>query len=94
MNVTKEQALAFFEALLGWELFSAEHGRSKSPHARAHLEAILGQGNVQLPDDFRFALASPEPYTKWQKSERRKAMALLDYLEAVVRALKPEEAQP
>ena len=39
-----EKAMAFVESLIGWEDIAETTSKSKSPHARTHLESALGMG--------------------------------------------------
>ncbi len=50
MEITKEQAKAFLNAVCGWEEIADQQSRPKSPHAWTHLEAILGYSNVPTTD--------------------------------------------
>ena len=100
MVVTKEQALAFIEALVGWEDLCENASRPKSPHARTHLEAVFGAGCVVSSFDFNNAFE----FSKIDKTEKdlylndgiynyerksfEKLCRLVDYLEAVVNVLR------
>jgi hypothetical protein len=48
MNITREQAFAFAEALVGFIDLSEGNGYPKSPHARTAIENILGLNRVPM----------------------------------------------
>ncbi len=79
---TREQALAFIEAL------------AQSPAAKAHLEAVLGFDEVL--DGYEASRACEYPLVNDQLTReltcdfRARLDRLLDYLEGVVDALRPE----
>jgi len=79
VTVTREQALAFVEALTGTH--GSEGPVPNSIAARVHLEAVLGLNLV--PDQFGFTPRYVEDPDSW-------ASHLLDYLQCCVDALRPE----
>lgn len=91
MTVTKEQALAFVEALTGYTAVadngSDDCGERKSPHAATHLEAVLGQGNVANYLNVSRAFVKDDPKNIRFVPDRIKTEKLADYLEAVSSAL-------
>ena len=86
-QVDFEQALAFVEALTGWETvgYSEENSetveRPKSPHAITHLQAVLGARYVATSNIFEFCANYPA------KSQRAMAKNFIAYLRGVARAL-------
>lgn len=46
MTVTREQGLAFVEALTGYVVVADQQVAAKSPHVMTHLEAVLGYDRV------------------------------------------------
>lgn len=43
-----KNAITFIDALIGWEDVADQQSKPKSPHARTHLEAILGNGSLNI----------------------------------------------
>jgi hypothetical protein len=82
-TVTKEQALAFLDALVGWEDIADQQARPKSPHALTHIEAVLGRGNTLGADLAQYASKNPESH----KTERQRLRTLSRYLLAAVLVL-------
>lgn len=87
MTVTKEQALAFVEALTGWEDVSDRQCKPKSPHAHTHLEAILGYRRVPGTGE----IAGLPQYIKYGMNQQEivRSYAFFDYLQAVINVLDP-----
>ncbi len=82
--VTREQALAFVEALTDWTKCTEngeDYGERQSPHAYTHLAAALGRPANWY--DFT-------PLTTQTGDRAARCDALLDYLQGVVDALRPE----
>jgi hypothetical protein len=86
---TREQALAFVEALTGWTEFFEGHdmGEPKSQHASTHLAAVLGSGCV--PNVYVIG-QSYAPVPPFGADNAAKRDGLLDYLQGCVDALRPE----
>ena len=90
MTVTKEQAIAFVEALTGYTETSEagdSKGALKSPHAATHLEAILGIGEVATYLHISRAIVK-----EWKPgvnaADRAKVEKLCNYLDAVATAIR------
>lgn len=88
MQVTRDQAAAFVEALTGFESTNESEdpiGRASSPAARTHLEAVLGWGNLpSAAQTFRSFRVNPNA------RDCQVTRDLADYLEAVAKTLKGE----
>lgn len=91
MQVTRDQAAAFVEALTGFESTNESEdpcGRANSPAARTHLEAVLGYGN--LPTAGRvYRSFQDHPLGR----DREVTHYLAQYLEAVAKTLRGENPQ-
>ncbi len=89
-TVTREQALAFVDALVGWEDIGEEQAKPKSPHALTHFEAVLGQGKLTssfeiqrgpvILDSFR---RFPDVWRKEKEAYDAKVVPFIRYLLAV-----------
>lgn len=88
MEVTPEQALAFLDSLIGYIDVADQQGRPKSEHARTHLEAALGHGNVGWEHDVQQFRRSLKGNQYIDNDSVVRINLLLDYLSAVVAALK------
>lgn len=88
--VTREQALAFVEALTGYELVwtgeDITDEKQKSPHAMTHLQAVLGQREVPGSSIIRTAFGEHGPQT-WQAEAVKKTRDLALYFIEVGKAL-------
>lgn len=87
-EMAREEARAFVEAMLGWtrQEDGEPYGLSKAPHVEAHLRAVRC---LAYPDDFRESRYHwPEDDYPDQASIARRD-AFLNYLEDVVKALRP-----
>ncbi len=84
VSVTREQALAFVEALAGFH--GSEGAVPNSIAARTHLEAALGLDNLISAWDARCCLVSPGRFL----DDEAKLRKFTDYLQGVVDALRPE----
>jgi len=83
-TVTREQALAFVDALVPTTFIDQAGHVPVRADSRVHLEAVLGQGNVPTCYEADHACNYPK------SSYRPKLEAFLDYLQGVVDALRPE----
>ena len=88
MEVTPEQALAFLDSLVGYIDVADQQGRPKSEHARTHLEAALGYGNVGWEHDVQQFARTLQGSQYFDNDSIVRINCLLDYLSVVVTALK------
>jgi hypothetical protein len=65
-----KKAIAFVDAMIGWEDVAQEQSKPKSPHCITHLQAILGVGSLNNVITY-----TPEPSGNLKKIE-----AIADYL--------------
>jgi len=77
-KLTKAQAVAFLESILGWESMGPESDRRISPFPVTHLEAVLGAGEIPLV------------YEISSQSASEKVKNFLSYIRAVVETLDPK----
>lgn len=91
--VTREQALAFVDALTGWQDIADQQGTPKSPHAMTHLAAVIGAGKVPSMHAIQRAHWRTISHHKGRdvpvddEEHYQNSVALVAYLRAVAAAL-------
>ncbi len=102
-TVTREQALAFVEALVPMTFLNEIGEVPVHADSRVHLEAVLGKGNIPLTWELKHLLEDAALIRShrdsgndaWVKANadldarEAKRDAFLDYLQGVVDALRP-----
>jgi hypothetical protein len=89
MEITREQALAFIETLVGFDNGDMA-SKEKSPQVRTALKAVLGVN--KLPNDSEaYEIVTDSTL---RSGTHEKMMLLIDYLKAVVEAMeRPSESE-
>jgi hypothetical protein len=98
-TVTREQALAFVEAIAGWEDIAEQQQRPNSPAALTHLKAILGENmvpaswSIQRYRQARYYVGKGFGSGTWDKEKAEgeaRVVPLIRYLLAVALTLAEE----
>ena len=79
--MTRDQAFAFAETLVGFIDLCEQSGKPKSEHALTHLHAALGQNKAPTTNELWQVQRANNKYSACSKDDRDRVAALAKFLQ-------------